>query len=441
MPSPGFRARRWLLAVAPVLLAGGIAAVISIALSACSASSAGTRPATSTEAASPLEPRAQVKLKLKVKPKSKPVSYTFVWPYYGFSNARTRSFTGPSKLRPPLRTGWRYNDFALLEFPPVIYHRDLFFSDFNGSVKAIDKRTGKRLWKRKIGTLAAVSPGVDARHRLIYVPTLSDNRGARLPGNGRIVALGMDRGRVRWSHWLSAGSESSPLVHGNSVFVGSQDGTVYSLQARSGHINWVFHASGAVKGGVAYSSGKIYFGDYASRVYALDAGTGREVWSTTTAGGAGSFYGSPAIAFGHVYLGNTNGGVYALSKTSGRLIWATSTGAYVYSSPAVANVRGVGPTVFVGSYSGNFYALSAYSGAVRWSHASGEPISGSGTIVGHVIYYSTLRTQRTLGLDLRTGREVFSFPDGEFASVVADRGAMYLIGASTIYQLLPRKHR
>src|SRR5437588_874063 len=83
------------------------------------------------QAASPVEPRAQ--FKRNQGPKPRPVSYTFVWPYYGFSNTRTRSFSGPSHLRPPLRTGWRYNDFALLEFPPVIYHKDLFFSDFNGS--------------------------------------------------------------------------------------------------------------------------------------------------------------------------------------------------------------------------------------------------------------------------------------------------------------------
>ena len=268
---------------------------------------------------------------------------------------------------------------------------------------------------------------------------MSDTRGARLPGNGRIVAMGMARGRIRWSHPLPSGSESSPLVHGNSVYVGSQSGDVYSFQARSGHINWIFHATGAVKGGVAYSSGKIYFGDYASRVYAINAADGHEVWATTTAGGAGAFYGSPAIAFGHVFMGNTNHYVYALSKTSGRVLWSTATSAYVYSSPAAANVAGLGATVYVGSYDGNFYALSANTGAVRWRHASGSPISGSGTIIGHVVYYSVLRVKHTLGLDLRTGRVVFSFPDGEFASVIADRGAIYLVGSSTIYQLRPHR--
>jgi outer membrane protein assembly factor BamB len=438
MSGPDSRGWRRVLAVAPLVLLCAIAGVVLVLVSSGASSSAG--------ATSPVVhalPRLKRVPQLTPPPKPKPrrAVYTFVWPFYGYKDTRARTFSGPSNLDPPLRKGWHYNDFALLEFPPVIYHGDIYFMDFNGSVKAIDKRTGKRIWKRKIGTLAAVSPGIDARHRLIFAPTLSDSRGAHLPGNGRIVALGMSSGRIRWSRALPPGSESSPLVHGNSVFVGTQNGSVISFQARSGHINWVFHAGAAVKGGVAYSSGKIYFGDYASRVYAVNAVTGHEVWATTTAGGAGSFYGSPAIAFGHVFLGNTNGHVYALSKTSGGLLWDAATSAYVYSSPAVANVGGVGATVYVGSYDGDFYALSARTGAVRWRHASGSPISGSGTIVGHVIYYSLLRQKRTLGLDLRTGRVRFSFPDGEFASVIADRGAMYLIGASTIYQLLPRQRR
>lgn len=441
MSSPGFRGWRRVLAVVGVLIAGAVAGPVAVLVGSGAASPRSTTAASALRAALPPKPRPQPKGRPEPKPKPKRVLDTFVWPFYGFANTRARFFTGPSRLHPPFRRGWRYNDFALLEFPPVMYHDDLFFSDFNGKVTALNKRTGKRMWKRKVGTLAAVSPGVDARHRLIFVPTLSDSRGARLPGNGRIVALGMRRGRIHWSHPLPPGSESSPLVHGNSVFVGTQNGDVYSFQARSGHVNWIFHASGAVKGGVAYSSGRIYFGDYASRVYAVNAANGHEVWATTTAGGGGTFYGSPAVAFGRVYLGNTDHYVYALSKTSGRLLWETATSAYVYSSPAARNVRGLGPTVYVGSYDGDFYALSAYTGAVRWRHASGSAISGSGTIIGHVVYYSLLRVKRTLGLDLRTGHVVFSFPDGAFASVIADRGAMYLIGSSTIYQLLPRRRR
>ena len=373
------------------------------------------------------------------RPRARPAVDSFIWPFYGYDAARTRFLSASRSLGPPLRRGWSYQDYALLEFPPVLYRGAMYFIDYDGSAKAVNKLNGHLIWQRKVGTLSAASPAVDARDGLVLFPLLSQTPGARLPGNGRLVALSMRTGRVVWTRSLPAGSESSPLVQGTSVYLGDARGTVYSLRGSTGHVNWSFHAGGAVKGGVAYAGGDVYFGDYASRVYSLNASDGREVWATATGGGAGTIYGSAAVAFGRVYVGNTNHHVYSLSQRSGRILWDTPTSAYVYSSPAVANVPGLGPTVYLGSYDGNFYALNALSGAIRWSHASGSKISGSGTIIGHVVYYGVLGVKNTIGLDVRTGRQVFFYPDGEFASAVADHHAIYLIGYSTIYQLLPRR--
>jgi hypothetical protein len=46
---------------------------------------------------------------------------------------------------------------------------------------------------------------------------------------------------------------------------------------------------------------------------------------------------------------------------------------------------------------------------------------------------------RTAGVNFRSGRQVFSFPDGEFTPVITDGKVVFLIGYSTIYQLLPRR--
>jgi outer membrane protein assembly factor BamB len=424
MLTPGRRrrVRREPVIAAVLLIAAGVAVAV-IVLS----SSGGSQPKPKTTTGGH-------------KPGSRgPAADTFIWPFYGYDAARTHFFAAPGNLDPPLRTGWSYQDYALLEFPPVLYHNAMYFIDYDGSAKGVNKLNGHLIWQRKLGTLSAASPAVDPQHGLVFIPLLSQTPGARLPGNGRFFALSMRTGRVVWSRSLPAGSESSPLVHGSSVYFGDAGGTIYSLQTSNGHLNWTFHASGAVKGGVAYAAGNIFFGDYASRVYALNASNGHEVWATTTGGGPGTIYGCAAVAFGRVFVGNTNHHVYALSQSSGQVLWDTPTSAYVYSSPAVANVAGLGPTVYVGSYDGNFYALDAHSGAVRWSHASGEPISGSGTIIGHVIYYGVLHTKNSIGLDTRTGHQVFFYPDGEFASAIADRHAIYLIGYSEIYQLLPKR--
>jgi len=367
---------------------------------------------------------------------------SFQWPLFGYNAARTRFFD--ADLRPPFKVSWRFFDGALLEFPPVLDGERLFVLDDDGTARAINALNGHVLWERGLGTLAASSPAIDARQHLVLFTVLSRTRGARLPGDGAVYALSMNSGRVRWWRPLAPGSESSPLVWHGSVYVGDQGGAVYSLDAATGHVNWVFHAAGAVKGGIALAGGVLYFGDYSGHVCALAASDGHQLWSSSPQGAdlgfsSGTFYSTPAVAFGRVYIGNTDGFVYSFAARTGQLAWARYTGDYVYASPAVADLRGIGPTVYIGSYSGEFYALNAASGAVRWEHAAGGRISGSASVIGDVVYYSDLGTKTTTGLDARTGAVVFRFADGAFTPAIADYRELFLDGYDTMYALVPRE--
>jgi outer membrane protein assembly factor BamB len=375
-----------------------------------------------------------------------PAAATFAWPRYGYDAARTRYFASGTTLNPPFHVGWKFEDYALLEFPPVIYGHTLYLVDDDGSAKALDAQTGRKLWETKVGTLAAASPALGIKQGLIFVPILSTNASAprtQAPGNGRLVALSMKTGHIVWSRVVPPGTESSPLAWGDAVYFGDQNGTVYSLRASDGHVNWIYHASGPVKGGPALAGGRLYFGDYAGRAYALNPQTGHRIWAVNTSGaefgfGHGNFYSTPAVAFGRVYMGNTDGRVYSFGARDGALAWATSTGAYVYASPAVADVPGVGPTIFEGSYDGNFYAFNARTGAIRWKHRAGGRISGSATVLGNIVYFSVLGSRTTMGLDTATGRRVFFFGDGAFNPIVADASTVYLTGYTKLYEMLPK---
>jgi outer membrane protein assembly factor BamB len=437
MPSPGSQRtlRRVLVAVAVLLvLSGGAVAVLLL-------HSPGNVSHPNLEFT---RPNASVS-----PPKPAGVLAPFEWPRYGYDAARTRFFAPGAKLTPPFRVGWKFDDFALLEFPPVIYGHTLYVVDDNGSAKALDARTGHKLWETKVGTLAAASPALGTAQQLLFIPILSTNPNAastQAPGNGKLVALSIRTGHLVWSHSVPSGTESSPLAWGDSVYFGDQNGTVYSLRATDGHVNWTFHASGAVKGGPALEYGRLYFGDYSGRAYALNPNTGHKIWAASTSGaafgfGSGNFYSTPAVAFGRVYMGNTDGRVYSFGARTGEVAWSTSTGAYVYASPAVADLPGIGPTVYEGSYDGHMYAFNAQSGTVRWSHPAGGRISGSATIVGGVVYFSDLGVKDTIGLDARTGRQVFFFRDGAFNPIVADRSTVYLTGYSKLYQMIPKPRK
>lgn len=84
-------------------------------------------------------------------------------------------------------------------------------------------------------------------------------------------------------------ARSQPSFAGGALVVGSQDGTVYSLDAETGCIRWTFKASAEVRTGTTFTqwdAGVVpeepplaYFSDLMSWVYAVNATNGELVWS------------------------------------------------------------------------------------------------------------------------------------------------------------------
>ena len=193
-----------------------------------------------------------------------------------------------------------------------------------------------------------------------------------------------------------------------------------------GNIRWRFQTGDRVKAGAALAHATLYVGSYDDRMYALDARTGALRWSSE----GGNFYATPAVAYGKVYAGATNGVIYAYDVDDGRLAWSAPTGSFVYAAAAVW-----GNTVYVGSYDHSFYAFDAQTGSRRWSRDVGHPISGPPMVLDGLVYFSTCgscsqyesdaEARHSYAVDARTGRFVWSFPDGEYSPVV------WMDGAST----------
>jgi|tagenome__1003787_1003787.scaffolds.fasta_scaffold20916155_2 outer membrane protein assembly factor BamB len=370
-------------------------------------------------------------------PKGDPLR-NFTWPDYGYTKDRRHYLAASFAVRPPFKKGWTRVAPDLLEFPPVMIGKRLYNIDNRAKARAFDKGTGKTVWQRQLGGLAASSPAFgDGR---LYFTVLQRTASLRA---GRVTALNPKNGKVIWSKDLPSRTESSPVFDGGRIYFGSENGTVYAMNAKTGGIVWTFHASGAVKAALALSGGKLYFGAYGGRAYAIRESDGKQVWATGTHGSrfglaGGNFYSTPAVAFGRMYVGNTDGRMYSFSADSGKLAWARATGSYVYSSPAVAQVPGGQPLVWFGSYNGTFYALDARSGATRWTYRSGGRILGAPTVVGNLVYFSDYGKRATYGLNANTGKREWFYPRGAFNPVISDGRSIFLTGHSALYSFRPK---
>ncbi len=257
-------------------------------------------------------------------------------------------------------------------------------------------------------------------------------RGPRWPGwspspaNTRFQAAdqaGLSAGDIprltlKWAFGFpdAASAWAQPTVAFGRVFAGSQNGTVYSLDAATGCIHWTFSAGGGVRTAIAIGLiGKrpvVYFGDTSATAYALDAASGAKIWSRKVeAHPLARITGSPTVFDGRLYVPVSSyeesqgadpnygcctfrGSVSALDAKTGAVVWKTYTvadmpaprgrssagvqlwgpsGSAIWSAPTVDSRRGALYVATGNTYSGPpqpssdaVVALDLKTGAIRW---------------------------------------------------------------------------
>ncbi len=359
------------------------------------------------------------------------------WPTFGDSPESTRSNTALDAAL-PYTTRWDVNTGSLVELPPVIGDGRVVAGTNHGVAIAIDLRTGAIDWHRQLDGAVAASPALTGLPGTPSAGQPQLDLFATITGD--LIALDPATGQQVWSLSLGSSIETSPLVLGDGVYVGSRLGRVVRVSLATHRPVWTDTVSGSVKGAIARSGANVIVGDYGGHVSALAQSTGRVVWRTTSPGkifqGPGRFYAGPAVAYGRVYIGNVNGRILGLDASSGAINWVRVVSDYVYSSAAVADQM-----VFVGSYNDNLYALDAVTGDVIWHQDLGQRISGSPSVLGNLVWIATLgkpvSAGHTYAFDVHTGRLVVLRPLGRYAAAVGIDGTIVATGVDTIAALTP----
>jgi eukaryotic-like serine/threonine-protein kinase len=234
-------------------------------------------------------------------------------------------------------------------------------------------------------------------------------------------------GGVQWRVQTGGPVQSTPVVANGTVYVGSGDGHLYALDARTGAQRWRFAAGHAVSSSPAVAAGLVYVGSRDGAYYAVDAGTGTLRWRVETGPDAPLAWGfesgdlytaSPAVAGGLALLGGSDGQVWAVDAASGAVRWRFRTQGRVRSSPAVAEGR-----VYVGSMDGTLYALELATGRLVWRFDT----------EGH-----TLESGR-FGFDRRTIQSSPAIVDGR-VFVGSRDGHLYAVDAATGRRLWTTDH-
>ena len=335
---------------------------------------------------------------------------------------RSAPASSPLEERCARRTSvsWAVRGAILLEFPPVVGRAPLFLLKNNGALYAINKRTGKVRWKRKLGYLAASSPAYSNGTRLRDGP-----RALRGDGAGRVVALSTPRtARTLWSRKLPSRTESSPVVRRGTVYFGTEDGTVYALARRTARCSGRYQAGGAVKGGLALDRRAALLRRLRGRVHAIRATSGRRIWTTGTLGArfglaSGRFYATPG--------GRLRPRLHRQHRRQRLLVLREQRQARLAQEDRRVRLL-LGRGRAVRRQADGLRRLLRRQASTRSTrdraralgHGAGGRISGGRDGRRRPRLLPDLETRTTTALGARTGRKVFEFAAGGFNPVISD---------------------
>ena len=237
----------------------------------------------------------------------------------------------------------------------------------------------------------------------------------------RALSAGLDRDRVKnlklkWAFGFpgAAATFGQPTSFAGKLFVGSEDGTVYSLDAATGCAWWTFHASTTVKTAISIGNqGRTaFFGDTNGFVYALNVADGSVAWKVhPDPHPAARITGSPLLVGTRLYVPISSGeegaaadphypcctfrgSLVALDTTSGNQIWKAYTIDEV-AKPTRKSAQGV-------QYFGP-------SGAAIWSPPTAD-------LKRHTIYVATGNnytsppsdgSDAVIAIDMKTGKKLW----------------------------------
>jgi len=238
----------------------------------------------------------------------------------------------------------------------------------------------------------------------------------------RLAAADVPRLKLKWAFGIPHGmtNNAQPTVVSGRVFMATDNGYIYSLDAKTGCVYWSFQNGSIVRNspmvgavtGQGATRWAVFFGDGHANVWALDAQTGRQLWKVRVdehvvariTGGVKYYDGRvyvPLSGSEEFNSGNKDypcctarGGVVALDASTGKQIWKT----YNVGEPKPWKKQANGVQLYGPSAGG------------VWNSPTIDPVRGAlyvGTGDAVTPPESPL-TDAVMALDLKTGKVLWS---------------------------------
>jgi len=283
---------------------------------------------------------------------------------------------------------WKFKTLGMVYSSPVISDGVVYIGSMDSIFYALDAKSGREKWQ--FHSENTIQSSAATYKNLVFFES----------GNS-LFALTAG-GKLKWRVDLCEGEinnqmdpwdfhHSSPTVHNGTVYIGTEQGILLGLDAKSGEqiLRSQTLSEFPIRATPVVSGDLVMYGDWDGVFYACHISTGSLAWKyDTKVDGTfpwvNAIHGKPLVSDGHVYFSGRSCRLYSLDIRTGKKNWH-------YSSPSDQWLLG-GPEIADGVvYQGSsdqflLHAINAASGTLHWTADMDGRTWGSAMVKGDKVY-------------------------------------------------------
>jgi len=149
-------------------------------------------------------------------------------------------------------------------------------------------------------------------------PLLDDGKLFVASLDGSLYAVDARSGSELWRFTASGGLVTTPVLAGDLLLVGGLDSRLHAIDLGGGDERWSFTAANWVWSRPLVDGGRVYFGDFDGNLYAVDVDRGQELWRLSL--GKGPIRAAPALVDGRLIVATEEGWLFGV-EPSGQRSW------------------------------------------------------------------------------------------------------------------------
>ena len=283
--------------------------------------------------------------------------------FVGTAKGKVRAFSLSSLQNKPGEYGEIKSDISPLwvfSMPdsmvgtPIFVDQMIVYTTNGHQVYALNKKTGKKIWRFKKDVLNEITIKGQSSPVLI--------QGEIFIGfaDGSLVTLNPSDGKVNWKKQIGNtvaryhDVDATPIVYKNYIYTSSYDGSIVALDLLSKKVIWKNKDFGTFsKIAIAPDGNNLFLSTVSGNIIALDSKTGKQIWKQTLKSGVGR----EITCFGEfLAFGTTQKGIHILNKSNGDIIWSHELETGVGGRPVVYQDK----VFFLSNYS-NLYIVQGFS--------------------------------------------------------------------------------